>query len=445
MTKLLPIYDLSTDVGRDELQRRLDVLREAASAKSDAAATAAQIIDRVRRLGDVALVEEMRRWTDPDFAADRIRVNEEEILTAEASLDPALRNTIRKEIEHVQAYQRHIMPSETMPIEIDGAELGLRFTPVDRVGLTVPGGSAVLFSTLVMLAVPAQVAGVDPQSISVVNPPPYRREGEPARDLSPIVLATCKLLGIKSIYRIGGPAAVAALAYGTESVQAVDMVVGPGHPVVAAAQSQVRGLVGTGDYYGASEIVTIADESARASFVASDLIAQAEHDPGKCFLVTWSARVIEAVQAEMARQLKRRQRREAILRALREQSAAILVNDQDQAVAVANQIAPEHLNLAVAHPEMMLDQIRHAGGIFLGDQTPVAAGDYWAGPSHTLPTDTTARFASGVSVYTFLKRTSTVRYATGLPEDAVRAIAQLAEAEGLDAHAASVLIRQSPV
>lgn len=443
MTKLLPLHDLSTDAGRVGLQRRLDLLREAASAKSKAAAIAAQIIERVRRRGDAALVEEMRKWTDPHFTVDRIRVNEEEINTAEALLDPAMRNTIGKVIEHVQGYQRHIMPSVTPPIEIDGAELGLRFTPVDRVGLTVPGGSAVLFSTLVMLAVPAQVAGVDPQRISVVNPPPYRREGEPARDLSPIVLATGKLLGIKSIYRIGGPAGVAALTYGTESVQAVDMIVGPGHPVVAAAQSQVRGLVGTGDYYGASEIVTIADESARASFVAADLIAQAEHDPGKCFLIAWSAHVIEAVQTEMGRQLEDRRRRDAILRALWEQSAAFLVQDMEQAVSVANQIAPEHLNLAVARPEVMLDQIRHAGEIFLGDQTPVAAGDYWAGPSHTLPTDTTARFASGVSVYTFLKRTSTVRYANGLPEEAVRAIAQLAEAEGLDAHAASVLIRQN--
>jgi len=438
---LMPVIDMRTDEGRGVFKQRLRTLRAASSSVGEYARTAGEIIERVRREGDAAIVAEMRRWTDPDFTADRIRVSGVEIDAALDKIDSDLRVLLEKAIEHVRAYQAHILPKPIKPIEIDGAELGLRFTPVERVGLTVPGGSAVLFSSIIMLAVPAQVAGVARSRISVVNPPPYREAGEAARDISPVVMATCKLLGIERVYRIGGPAAVAALAFGTETVEAVDLVVGPGHPVVAAAQGQVRGLIGTGDFYGASEIVTVADASANPKYIAADLIAQAEHNPGKCFLVTWSGEVIDRILNQIQAYLPQRRRRGAIEKALKEVSAAIHTADRAQAVEVANRLAPEHLNLAVADAHAMLGEIRHAGEVFLGDQTPVAAGDYWAGPSHTLPTDTTARFASGVSVYTFLKRSGTVCYPSGVDASTIEAITRLAMEEGLDGHAESVRVR----
>lgn len=437
----LPLYDLNRPQGAQAFRSRVERLRLASSTGSEVAQKAVDIIEQVRCDGDAAIVRQMRQWADADYAADQIRVTADELVTAERSLNPELKQTIIKAIDHVRAYQQHIMPQAPQPIELDGAELGLRFVPVDSAGLTVPGGSAVLFSTLIMLTVPAEVAGVKLDQISIVNPPPYRKTGEPACDISPIVLATCRLLGLGTVYRIGGPAAVAALTYGTETVRPVDLIVGPGHPIVAAAQARVRGVTGTGDSYGASEIVIVADDLAHLDYVAADLIAQAEHNQGKCFLVAWSSNVIDQVLVAIKSQLPNQVRCKAIAAALDHESAAILVANPSQAVEVVNTLAPEHLTLAVQDPDELLLQIRHAGAIFLGDQSPVAAGDYWAGPSHTLPTDTTARFASGVSVYTFLKRTSTICYRQGMDAVTIDAIARLADAESLDGHAASVRMR----
>ncbi len=257
-----------------------------------------------------------------------------------------------------------------------------------------------------------------------------------------MVLATCRLLGVDTVYRIGGAQAVAALAYGTETVEAVDLIAGPGNVYGQLAKQMVAGVVGTdGGFYGPSEIVTLADESADPRCVAADLIAQAEHDPGKCFLVCWSADVAATIVAEVARQLRERGRSQIIERALASESAAVIVANEEEAVAVADRVAAEHVNLAVADPERLLAEIRNGGEFFLGDQSPVASGDYWAGPSHCLPTGTTARFASGVSVYTFLKRSGTVYYRDGMPARAVEHVARLAEAEGLDAHAESARVR----
>ncbi|HEX7010683.1 MAG TPA: histidinol dehydrogenase [Phycisphaeraceae bacterium] len=439
----LPVFDLSTPAGKAGLDERLRKLRATASASSEAAQAVARIVADVREQGDEALVRYMRQWTDPDFTHDRIRVTQAELDQAHATLDPALREAIATAIEQVRAYQQHILPRPVKPIRLGGAELGLRFIPVDSAGLCVPGGTAVLFSTLIMLAVPAQVAGVDPKHISVVHPPPTRRAGEPARDISPIVLAACRMLDISNVYRLGGAQAVAALAYGTQSVEPVDLIAGPGNIYVQLAKAQVNGVTGTDNgFYGPSEIVTIADESAHPARVASDLIAQAEHDPGKCFLIAWSGDVIQRINEQVQQQIKHRRRIEAIAASLVNESAAILVKDQDQAVEIANTLACEHLNLAVADPDAWLLRIRHAGEVFLGDTTPVAAGDYYAGPSHCLPTGTTARFASGVSAYTFLKRMGTVAYRGPMPEQAVEHIARMAEAEGLDGHAQSVRFRR---
>ena len=440
----LPILDMSTDQGAAAFGACLDHLCATATAEGDPARTVAAIIEDVKQHGDDAVVRYMRQWTDPRFDADRIRVATDELVRAEKSLDLPLRDAIADSIDHVRRYQQHIKPPDPAPITIDGAELGLRFTPVECVGLMVPGGTAVLFSTLIMLAVPAIVAGVDPKRLSVVSPPPTPGPGEEPGDISPIILAACAMLGIETVYRIGGAQAVAAMAFGTQRVRRVDMLAGPGNVFVQLAKAQLAGFVGTdGGFYGPSEIVTIADETADASKVAADLIAQAEHDPGKCFVVSWSRKVIDEIIAQVDRQLVRRDRRDAIESALRDRSAAVLVADEAQAIEITNAIASEHVNLAVADPDALLKQTRHGGGIFLGDQTPVAAGDYYAGPSHCLPTGTTARFASGISVYTFLRRTGTVCYRRGMSAKTIEAIARLAEAEGLDGHAASVRVRRT--
>jgi len=441
---LLPILDLASDTGCADFEARLVRLRGTTSLVGDTASLVAEIIEEVRVRGDAALVELMRKFADPDFEFSSIRVEEADFDRAEASLDPALRQSLEASIANVRAYQEHILPPEVVPVTIEGAELGMRHSPVSSVGLTVPGGAAVLFSTVVMLAVPALVAGVDPRKIRIVNPPPTRRgpDDDGPRDVSPVVLATCRLLGIDTVYRIGGAQAVAALAYGTETVAAVDLIAGPGNVYGQLAKQMVAGVVGTdGGFYGPSEIVTVADETADPRCVASDLIAQAEHDPGKCFLVCWSRDVAQGIVDEVARQLRERGRSEIIERALKSDSAAVLVADEDEAVAVADRVAAEHVSLAVADPERLLGRLRNGGEFFLGDQSPVATGDYYAGPSHCLPTGTTARFASGVSAYTFLRRSGTVFYRNGMPASAIENVARLAEAEGLDAHAESARVR----
>lgn len=442
MASAFPILDVSSASGRADLEARLTRLRGTTSLVGDTAAVVADIIEQVRTRGDDAVVELMRKFTNPDFEASSIRVAEAEFDRAERALDPALRESLEAAIANVRAYQQHILPVDVAPVTIEGAELGLRHAPVASAGLTVPGGAAVLFSTLIMLAVPAMVAGVDPRRIRVVNPPPTRQPGREPGDISPVVLATCRLLGVETVYRIGGAQAVAALAYGTETVEAVDLIAGPGNVYGQLAKQMVAGVVGTdGGFYGPSEIVTVADETADPACVASDLIAQAEHDPGKCFLVCWSAEVAKAVVREVDRQLEARGRSEIIVRALESDSAGVVVSDEDEAVAVADRIAAEHVSLAVADPERLLGRLANGGEFFLGDGSPVATGDYYAGPSHCLPTGTTARFASGVSVYTFLKRSGTVHYRDGMPARAVEDVARLAEAEGLDAHAESARVR----
>jgi len=439
----LPRFDLASADDRRRWTERLDALRATATTSSEAADTVAAIVDDVRARGDDAVVDYMRRWTDPDFDAARIRVSADEIDAAFAAIDPELKSALEASIENVRVYQEHVKPVAPEPIELAGAEVGMRFTPVASAGCCVPGGTAVLVSTLVMLAVPAIVAGVPAAAVAAIHPPPTRRESESASDISPVVLATCRMLGIETLYRIGGAQGVAALAFGTERVAPVEMIAGPGNVFVQLAKQRVNGITGTdGGFYGPSEIVTVADESADPACIAADLMAQAEHDPGKCFLVSWSADVLGAVAKELDRQLAKRGRAPAIEVALRDDSAALLVRDEDEAAEVADAIAAEHVSLCVREPDAWLARLDNGGEFFLGDQTPVAAGDYYAGPSHCLPTGTTARFASGISVYTFMKRTGTVRYRDGMPGRAIDVIDRLATLEGLDAHAASVRVRR---
>ncbi|MCC6306838.1 MAG: histidinol dehydrogenase, partial [Rhodobacteraceae bacterium] len=288
----LQILDQSTPAGRQALQDRLARLRYTTAADSDAAKTVAQILADVRDQGDAAHVRYMRKWTAPDFAPDRIQVTKKELTTALDNLDKTLRAAIERSIDHVRTYQQHIAPKPAAPITLAGAELGLRWTPMPSVGLNVPGGAAVLFSTLIMLAVPAMVAGVPADKIAVVNPLPTRKPNQTTGnasgggDISPIVMAVCAMLGIDKLYRIGGAQAIAALAFGTKSVEPVEMIAGPGNIFTQLAKQQLAGVVGSDNgFYGPSEILTLADDTANPARIASDLLAQAEHDPGKCFLV----------------------------------------------------------------------------------------------------------------------------------------------------------------
>lgn len=391
-----------------------------------------QILADVARRGDEALVESARRFDDPQFTIDQLRVDADEMKQAAARLPGQLTAALRQSIAQVREYQNKVMPKEQPAFTRNGVELGMRFTPLDSAGFYVPGGKAAYPSTLIMLAVPAQVAGVN--RIVVCTPP--SRFGR-----SDLVLAACAELGLTEVFRAGGAAAIAAMAFGTSTIPAVDKIVGPGNRYVQLAKRALAGCVGIDGFLGPSEIVVIADETGDPVSIAADLLAQAEHDPGSCFLLTTSDSLASRVLQEIERQKKSLHRIEAIDRALANDSAIMVDPSLEVVMDWANRLAAEHVNVQTNDDDAILRRLRHAGAVFLGRYSPVAAGDYVAGPSHCLPTNTTARFNSGVSVYEFLKRSSVERYtAAGLAHDA-DAIIALAEAEGLDAHAASVRIR----
>lgn len=433
---------------KPEDRRTLDALvarlRAASTGEGDLAATVQTIIDEVRAEGDAALVRCMRRFTRPNATLDDLRVDPGRLAEAAYRMDAGLREAFEASIAHVRAYQRHIKPTDPPMIEIDGAELGLRFTPMRRVGLTIPGGKAAYPSTLIMSAVPAQVAGVE-QIVVCCPPPNLDRAGADVvgggdAEVSPLVLGVCHMLGITEVFRLGGAEAVAAMAYGTESVKPVDFIAGPG-TFSQLAKRIVFGTVGIDGLLGPSEIVVLADASANPAWVASDLLAQAEHDPGSCFLISTDRAVLDRIIAEIQAQLPQRKRRGAIEQSLSDWCAAVVAADEAEALALVDELAAEHALLAVRDPKAKLAKLHHAGAWFLGDGSPVPSGDYYAGPSHCLPTGTTARFTSGLSVYTFLKRSSIEHYPEGPDEQAIEHIAALAEAEGLDAHAHALRVR----
>ncbi|MDB5326901.1 MAG: Histidinol dehydrogenase, partial [Phycisphaerales bacterium] len=373
--------------------------------------------------GDAAIVESARKFDDPEFTAARLRVAPDEMAAAHGRIEPAVRDALQRAIDQVREYQSHVMPSDPHPLQRGGLGLKLRFTPLDSVGIYFPGGKASYPSSLIMLAVPAMVAGV--KRVVVCSP-----SGKFGGDL---VLAAAHAVGVTEMYRMGGAAAIAALAFGTETIKPVDKIVGPGNEYVQLAKRAVSGAVGVDGFLGPSEILTLADDAADARFVAADLIAQAEHDPGSCFLLTTSRSLVDAVLAEIKTQLTGRQRVAAIEKALLNESMIVVADTFEPLIELANRIACEHINIQTRNDDAMVAKLRHAGAIYVGKYSPVAAGDYVAGPSHCLPTNTTARFSSGISVYEFLKRSSIVTYdAAALAADAP-AITTLATAEHLDA------------
>jgi len=406
----------------------------------DVAAAVRDILADIRVRGDGAVVEHERRLdgVGPSFTAASIRVAADAIRRAHADMlktDPAFLALMRRAAANIREYQRAVLTPDPPPLRRGGRLLGVRYTPLSAVGVYVPGGRALYPSTVLMTVVPAQVAGVG--RIAMASPPTT------AGDIHPMVLALAAELGVDEVYRAGGAVAVGAMAYGTESVAAVDKIVGPGNAFVAEAKRQVLGRAGIDSIAGPSEVLIVADETANAAFVAADMLAQAEHDPGSAVLVTTSEPLADAVRAELVRQAAALSRREAIAAALEAYSAIIVVGTLERACEIADDFAAEHVQIQTADDERTLGMIRHAGAIFVGPHTPVPLGDYYAGPSHVLPTGSTARFFSALSCNDFRKASSVIRYdAASVAEDAAD-VADFAIREGLTAHAAAVKVRQS--
>ena len=398
-----------------------------------------QVVERicadVEARGLEAVLDYTQRIDGVTLGPAQVLVSPEELQDAHRKADPAYLETIDRVRRNIVAYQEAIRHHDVMLPPRDGIELGLLYRPIRRVGVCIPGGAAAYPSSLLMTVVPAQAAGV--AEIAVVVPP------SPFGGFNIDILAACHSLGVTEVYRIGGAQGVAALAYGLKAIglEPVDKIVGPGNLFVALAKQHVFGTVDIDGIAGPSEVVLIADRSAMPAFVASDLISQAEHSPGASILLTWEPELIDDVLQALEEQLIRLSRGGLARDSLERFGALVLVRDEDEAIAISNQIAPEHLHVSTAEPKRLLPRLTNAGAIFLGHFAPVAAGDYAAGPSHVLPTGGTARWASGLSVNDFLKRSSLI----ALSRDGLAALAPdirlLADKEGLSAHRSSVDLR----
>ncbi|MCB1494404.1 MAG: histidinol dehydrogenase [Bauldia sp.] len=401
----------------------------------DVEAVARGIIEDVRARGDAALVEHTGRFDRIELTPATLRIPEAEFDAAEVSVTGEARDALRFAKQRIEDFHRRQMPADDHYADDLGVELGMRWTAIEAVGLYVPGGTAAYPSSVLMNAVPARVAGVERIVLTVPTP-----DGR----TNPLVLVAARLAGIDEVYRVGGAQAVAALAYGTGTIAPVAKIVGPGNAYVAAAKRLVFGQVGIDMIAGASEVLVVADGDNDADWIASDLLAQAEHDTAaQSILVTDSEDLAERVASAVGRQLATLPRGEVAAASWRDHGAIILVDSLAAGVALSNRVAPEHLELAVADPEALLVRVRNAGSVFLGRHTPEVIGDYVGGPNHVLPTARSARFSSGLSVFDFVKRTTLLK----LGPEQLRALGPaaitLAEAEGLDAHARSVSIRMN--
>ncbi len=392
-----------------------------------------RICEDVRQRGREAVFHYTEQFDRVRLDAETFRVPRSEMAAAHASTDPALLETVRRVRQNVLAFQLGIL-NRTAKLKMPGLhELRLRYRPMRRVGVLVPGGAAAYPSTLLMTVCPAQAAGV--KELAVVMPP--TKNGAYNRDL----LAVCHELGVREVYRIGGAQAVAALAYGIDGLPSVDMIVGPGNLFVALAKRHVFGQVAIDCIAGPSEVVVLADASASPDFVAAEMLAQAEHSPGASILVTWHAPLLDAVESALHAQLAQLSRGELARESLEQFGALVLARDEQEAVCCVNDLAPEHLQIAADNAEELGERIDNAGAIFLGHYTPVAVGDYAAGPSHVLPTGGTARFTNGLSANDFLRRSSVLSFTRAGLKDMADDVIRLAQREGLTAHAASVEIR----
>lgn len=399
----------------------------------DVAGVVSAILADVRANGDAAVLAYNRKFDHAELSS--LAVSEEEIAQAVATVDPKLLRILEKAADNIRAFHQRQVRSSFVMAERPGVVLGQKVTPIERVGLYVPGGTAAYPSTVLMDAIPAKIAGC-PQLVMVTPP---GRDGR----VNPVILAAARIAGVNQIFKVGGAQAIAALAYGTQSIPRVDKIVGPGNAFVAEAKKQVFGLVSIDMIAGPSEILVIADGKSNPAHVAADLLSQAEHDRlASAVLVTDSMTLAQAVAEELERQLPLLPRAD-IARASIDANGKIIVSESlDTGIEIANEIAPEHLELMVDHPFDYLDAIKNAGSIFMGRSCPEALGDYYAGPNHTLPTSGTARFSSPLSVDDFVKKSQFSYYTA----DALTAVAQeineFALQEGLQAHGRSVMIRQ---
>ncbi|WP_026310173.1 histidinol dehydrogenase [Neomegalonema perideroedes] len=411
-------------------QALLDQKREAAP---DVAGAVRAILEDVRARGAEAVIEATAKFDRLRLTPETLAVSPEEVEAAAASCAPEDLAALELAAARIRAYHERQIPPDARWTDEAGVELGWRWTALDSVGLYVPGGKASYPSSVLMNAVPAQVAGV--RRIAICMPAP---DGA----LNPLALAAARLAGVSEIYRIGGAQAVGAFAYGAGPLKPVDKITGPGNAYVAEAKRQVFGRVGIDSIAGPSEVLVIAESDADPDWIAMDLLAQAEHDESaQSILIVLDESYGEAVAQAVGRALKTLPRREIAAASWEKHGAILLVRDLTEAAALSDRLAPEHLQLCVADPEALAAQIRHAGAIFMGLHTPEALGDYVGGPNHVLPTDRTARFASGLSVLDFLKRTSLLKAGPEALAAIGPAAARLASAEGLQAHGASVSLR----
>ena len=402
------------------------------AAESNVSDIVTDIITQVRKKGDQALYEYAEKFDKAVLST--LEVSQEELDDSLNQIDPELRRVLTQAAENIRAFHSLQVRSLIRTEKENGVVLGQKITPIEKVGLYVPGGTASYPSTVLMNAVPAQIAGC--KEIVMVSPP--SRGGK----IAPVILAAAKLAGVSRVFTVGGAQAVAALAYGTETVPKVDKIVGPGNAFVAEAKKQVFGTVNIDMIAGPSEILVVADGTCRPEFVAADLLSQAEHDKmASAVLVTDSLDLAKAVQTEVEKQLAVLPREEIARVSIDQNGKIIVASDLKAAVDIANEWAPEHLEICVDHPFDFLDQVKHAGSVFLGKYCPEALGDYLAGPNHTLPTSGTARFSSPLSVDDFIKKTQFMYYTQEALSEVSEDIARFARSEGLEAHARSATIR----
>lgn len=422
---------VSSDAGFAEAFARL--VEDRRESDDDVARDVAAILTRVKAEGDAALAELTARFDGHELGDAEWRITPEACRAACEALDPALRAALELAAARIRAYHEAQRPADRDHIDATGMRLGARWTPVDGAGLYVPGGRAAYPSSLLMNAIPAKVAGVG--RLVVVTP-------TPGGEANPLVLAAAHLAGVDEVWRVGGAQAVAALAYGTQRIKPVDVITGPGNAWVAEAKRQLYGVVGIDMVAGPSEILVIADGANDPRWIAADLLSQAEHDPAaQSILITDNAAFADAVIAMVEDELARLPT-ERVARASWDRfGTVIVVGSFDEAPALANALAAEHVEIATADPEPLFAAIRHAGSVFLGRMTPEAVGDYLAGPNHVLPTGRRARFASGLSVLDFMKRTSFISADQASLAEVGAAAVALAHAEGLAAHARSIELR----
>ncbi len=440
------------DYRRDDVAAAVRIIRQRLSVRGDVVSEAGrqrtidvfgepllprQVVQRicgdVRQQGIDAVLDYSARIDRAELTADSLRVPAGDLEQAHAEAETEFLDTIRRIRDNVLRFQQAILNRDVRIDVPEGGVLQQRYLPLRRVGICVPGGAAAYPSTVLMTAVPAQAAGV--QQLAVIAPPtPF---GAYNKDL----LATCHEIGIREVYRLGGAQGVAALAYGVDGIERVDKIVGPGNLFVALAKQQVFGDVAIDSIAGPSEVVVVADETTRPDFAAADLIAQAEHSPGAGFLITTSERVWQETAVEIERQLGTLDRGDLAAKSLEDFGALILTEDDTASVGLTNEIAPEHLHIATEDAESRLPDYVNAGAIFLGPYSPVAVGDYVAGPSHVLPTGGTARFAAGLSSNDFLRGGSVIQYSQAALNAVAADLGRLAGKEGLSAHAASVDVR----